>query len=92
MKKVINWYLCSYTNAKDTVLVNDSGNEITDDEQDFGKVAASEALDNLDAVRCLDESRGDKPMKLILKELIRKKETLKLQNVTQSTIHMIFKK
>lgn len=92
MKKVINWYLCSYTNAKDTVLVNDSGNEITDDEQDFGKVAASEALDSLDAVRCLDESRGDKPMKLILKELIQKKETLKLQNIRQSTIHMIFKK
>ena len=92
MKKVINWYLSSYTNAKDTVLVNDSGDEITDDEQDFGKVAASEALDSLDAVRCLDESRGDKPMKLILKELIQKKETLKLQNIRQSTIHMIFKK
>ena len=92
MKKVINWYLCSYTNAKDTVLVNDWSNEIFDGEQDFRKVAASEALDSLDAVKCLDESRGDKPMKLILKELIRKKETLKLQNVTQSTIHMIFKK
>ena len=55
-------------------------------------MAASEALDSLDAVKCLDESRGDKPRKLILKELIQKKETLKLQNIRQSTIHMIFKK
>ena len=55
-------------------------------------VTASEALDSLDAVKCFAESHGDKQMNVMLNELIGKVETLKLQNVRQSTIHMFFKK
>ena len=35
---------------EDTVLTNHSDDEIADDEQDARKVAASEALDNMDTV------------------------------------------
>ena len=38
--------------SKDTVLIKDSNDKITDDEQDVRKVTGSEALDSLDAVKC----------------------------------------
>ena len=74
--------------SEDAVLINDSGNKIADDEQDVRKMTASEALDSLDAVKCFTEIHGDKQMTVMLNELIGKVETLKLQNVRQSTIHM----
>ena len=78
--------------SEDTVLINDSDDEIADDEQDVRKVTASETLDSLDAVKCFTEIHGDKQMNVMLSELIGKVETLKLQIVRQSTIHMSFKK
>ena len=56
------------------------------------KVTAFEALDSLDAVKCFVETDGDNHMNVMLNELTGKEETLKLQNVRQSTIHMFFKK
>ena len=41
--------------AEAAVLINDSGDEIPDDEQDIRKVTASEALDSLDVVKCFTE-------------------------------------
>ena len=77
--------------SEDTVLINDSDDEIADDEQDVRKVTTSEALDSQDAVKCFTEIHGDKQMNVILNELIGKVETLKLQNVRQSTIHMLLR-
>ena len=68
---------------------NDSDDEIADDEQDVRKVTASEALDSLDAVKCFTKIHGDKQMNVMLNELIGKVETLKLQNVRQSTIYFL---
>ena len=68
---------------------NDSYDEIADDEQDVRKVTASEALDSLDAVKCFAKIHGDKQMNVMLNELIGKVETLKLQNVRQSTIYFL---
>ena len=56
------------------------------------KVTAFEALDSLDPVMCFANVYGDKQMNVMLNELIEKVEILKLQNVSQSTIHMFFKK
>ena len=67
--------------SEDIVLINDSDDEIADDEQDFRKVTASKALDVLDAVKCFAESHGDKQMNVMLNELIGKVETLKLDKV-----------
>ena len=78
--------------SEDTVLINDSDDEIADDEQGVRNVTPSKALDSLDAVKCLAEIHGDKQMNVMLYELLEKVETLKLQDVRQSTIHMLFKK
>ena len=77
--------------SEDTVLINDSDEEIADDEQDVRNVTASEALDCLDAVKCFAEIYGDKQMNVMLNEVIGKMEILKLQNVRQSTIHMFLR-
>ena len=53
---------------------------------------ASKSLDILDAAKCFAGIHGDKQVNVMLNELIEKVETLKLQNVKQSTIHMLFKK
>ena len=66
--------------SEDTVLINDSDDGITDDEQDVKKVTASEALDSHEQIN------------VMLNELIGKVETLKLQNIRQNTIHIFFKK
>ena len=50
--------------SEDTVSVNGSNDEITNDEQDGRKVTISEALDNLDDVKCFTEIHGDKQMNL----------------------------
>ena len=71
--------------SEDTVLINDSDDEITDD---VTKVTASETFDSLDAVKCFAEIHGDKQINVMLNELLGKVEILKLQNVRQSTIHM----
>ena len=71
-------------------LINDSDDETADDEQDVRKVKASEALDSLNAVKCFAEIHGDKQMNVMLNEIIGKVETLKLLNVTQSTVHISF--
>ena len=63
-----------------------------DDEQDVRIVTASEALNSLDAAKCFAETRGDKQMSRMLNELIGKVETLKLKNVREKTIHLLFKK
>ena len=78
--------------SEDTVLINDSNNEIAGDEQDVRKVTTSGDLDSLDAVKsfCWDLRR--ERMNVMLNELIRKVKTLKLQNFRQSAIHMFFKK
>ena len=78
--------------SEDTVLISDSDDKIADDEQDVRKVAASEALDSLGDVKCYAKIHEDKQMDEILNELMGEVETLKLQNVRQSTIHMFFKK
>ena len=79
--------------SKDTVLINDSDDEIDDDdEQDVRIVTASEALNSLDAAKCFPETHGDKQMNRMLNELIGKVETLKLKNVREKTIHLLFKK
>ena len=83
--------IAEFLQSEDTVLINDSDDEIAD-EQDVRKVTASEALDSLHAVKCFTEIHGDKQMNVMLSELIGKVETLKLQIVRQSTIHMSFKK
>ena len=44
---------------EDTFLINDSGDETDDDEQDVRKVASSEVLDNLHGVKCFAEIHGD---------------------------------
>ena len=62
------------------------------DKQDVRKVTAFEALDSLDAVKCFAEIRGNKQINVMLNELIRKLETLKLQHVRQRTIHISLKK
>ena len=77
--------------SNDTVLINDSDDKIADDGQDVRRIAASESLDSLDAVECFAEIQGDKQMNVMLNELIEKVETLKLQNVRQSTIHMFLR-
>ena len=53
---------------------------------------ASKSLDILDAAKCFAGIHGDKQVNVMLNELIEKVETLKLQIVKQSTIHMLFKK
>ena len=78
--------------SEDTVLINDSDDEIADDKQDVRKRTESEALDSLDPLKCFAEIHGDKQMNVMLNELIGKVETHKLQNVRQSNIHMVFKK
>ena len=55
-------------------------------------VTVSEALDSLETINCFAEIHGDKQMKVMLNELIGKLETLKLQNIRQSTTHTFFKK
>ena len=77
--------------SKDTILINNSDDEIAGDVQGVRKMRTSEALDRLDAVKCFAEIRGDKHMNIMLNELIGKVETLKLQNVRQSTIHMFLR-
>ena len=54
------------------------------------KLTVSEALHNLDAVKCFAEIHGDKQKNVMQNELIGKVKTLKLQNVRQSTIHIFF--
>ena len=73
--------------SKDIVLINDSDDEIADDEQDVRKTTASETLDSVYAVKCFAKIHGDKQISIMLNELI-----LKLQQIRQSTIHMFFKK
>ena len=68
--------------SEDTVSVNGSNDEITNDEQDGRKVTISEALDNLDDVKCFTEIHGDKQMNLMLNELLEKVKIIKLQNVS----------
>ena len=63
--------------SEDTVLINDSDDEIADDEQNVKKVTTSEALDSLNAAKCFAEIHGDKQMNAILNELKGKVETLK---------------
>ena len=58
------------------------------DKQDVRKVTAFEALDSLDAVKCFAEICGNKQINVMLNELIRKLETLKLQHVRQRSIHI----
>ena len=67
-------------------------NKIADDEQNVRKMKASETLYSLDAAKCFAEIDGDKQMNVMLNELIGKVETLKLQYVRQSTVHMFCKK
>ena len=76
--------------SEDNILIYDSDDEIPDDEQDVRKVTASEAFDSLDAVKSFAEIHGDKQMNVMLNELIGKVETLKLQNLIQSTIRYVF--
>ena len=78
--------------SEDAVLINDSDDKIADYKQDVRKTTAFEALDSLDAVNCFSEIHGDKQMNVMLNGLIGKVETLKLQSVRQSTIHIFFKK
>ena len=78
--------------SEDTVLINDLDDEIADNKQDVRKMAAAEAFGCLNAVKCFVEIHGDKQMNVILNELIGKVETLRLQNVRKSTVHMFFKK
>ena len=61
--------------SEDSVLINDSDNEIPDT---VTKVTSSETLDILHA-HCT-EIHGDKQMNVMLIELIGKMKTLKLQN------------
>ena len=51
---------------EDTVLINESDDEIADDEQDVRKVTTSEVLDSLDAVMCFANLHGDKQMNVML--------------------------
>ena len=76
--------------SEDTTLINALDNEIADDEQDARKMTTSKALDSLDVVNCFVEIHGDKQMNVMLNELVEKVETLKLQNVRQSTIRIFF--
>ena len=78
--------------SEDSVLINDSDDEIADDEQDVRKATASEALDSLDPVKCFAKIHRDNQINVMLNELIRKVELLKLKNVRQSTIRMFLKK
>ena len=78
--------------SADTVLINDSGDEIADYKQEVRKVTASKALDSLDTVNCFTEIHGEKHTSIMLNESIAKVETIKLENVRQSTIHVIFMK
>ena len=55
-------------------------------------MTASEALDNLNAVKCFAEIHGHKQMNVILNKLIGKVEILKLQRVRPNPIHTFFKK
>ena len=68
------------SNQKVLVLISDSDKEFADDEQDVKKMAVSEVLDSLDAVKCCAEIHGDKQMNVMLNELIEKVGTIKLQN------------
>ena len=43
-------------------------------------------------VKCFAEIHEDKQMNVMLNEFTGKMETLKLQNVRQSTVHLFFKK
>ena len=74
--------------SEDTVLINNSSDEIADDEQDVRKMTASETLGSLDVVKCFTEIHGDKHMNVILNELLRKVEIPKFSNVKQSTAHV----
>ena len=74
--------------SKDLVFINDSVDEIADDEHDVRNVTVSEALGDLDAVKCFPEVHGDKQMNVMLNELTGKVEILKSQNVRQDTTHM----
>ena len=58
----------------------------------MNKMSASETLDILDVVKCFAEIHGDKQINVVLNELIRKVEALKVQNVRQSTVCMFFEK
>ena len=58
----------------------------------MNKMSASETLDSLDVVNCFAEIHGDKQINVVLNELIRKVEALKVQNVRQSTVCMFFEK
>ena len=58
---------------EDTVLISDSDDEIADDEQDVRKVAASEAFDSLNNMKCFAEIHGDKQMNVMLNELANRK-------------------
>ena len=72
--------------------MNHSDDKIADYKQDVRKATAFETIDSLDAVNCFSEILGHKQMNVMLNGLIGKVETLKLQNVRQSTIHIFFKK
>ena len=78
--------------SEDNVLINDLDDEIADAEQDVKKMTGSETLDSQYAVKCFAKIHGDKQMNVMLNELIGKVETLKLQKIRQSDIHMFFKK
>ena len=78
--------------SEGAVLINDSDDEIADDEQNVRKVTASETLNSLDAAKCFAEIHRDKQINVMLNALIGKLETPKLQNVRQSTVHVFFKK
>ena len=55
--------------SEDTVLINNSDDEIADDEQDVSKVTASEVLDRLGVVKCFAKVHGDKQMNVMLNEV-----------------------
>ena len=52
--------------SKDTVLIKDSDDETTDDQQDNRKVRVSEALDSLYALKCFAEIHGDNHMNVMI--------------------------
>ena len=67
--------------SENAVLIDDSEDEIFNGEKDVRKVTSSKALDSLDDVQCFAEIQGDRQMNVVLNELIRKVETLKLDKM-----------
>ena len=57
---------CRDLAIRDTVLIKDSDDKITDDQQDVRKVRVSEALDSLYELKCFAEIHGDKHMNVMI--------------------------